>query len=177
MRGCSVPRALPWNACPQWRGYVAPRWGTQGVALGWVCRAPSGLPSASICVHLRFVFPICSLLCLLCIFVANPLPIRVHPWFFPPMSRPLRAGFEGVFCPPGRCPGMLARNGGGMSRPFGAPLRHLRPSAVICGLFSHLFSLVWLIFRRLGLIRPISPISLIRRILISPLVLLVPLCG
>jgi hypothetical protein len=48
-------------------------------------------------------------------------------WFFPPMSRPLRAGFEGVFCPPGRCPGMLARNGGGMSRPFGAPLcAHLR---------------------------------------------------
>ena len=48
---------------------------TQGVALeclpamAGVCRAPSGLPSAPICVHLRFISPIT--LCLLCLFVAN----------------------------------------------------------------------------------------------------------
>ena len=64
-------RVYPWFYPPMSRPLRAGFEGvfcTQGVALGCVCRAPSGLPSAPFCVHLRFISPVT-----LCRFVANPL--------------------------------------------------------------------------------------------------------
>jgi hypothetical protein len=110
------------------------------------------LPFCASCASLWLIFFICASAVSFSHFL-GVLAVQPHPCpsvFYPPMSRPLRAGFEGVFCTQGvalvwvcRAPlGLVFTSLCEASPPlsvysvYSVVTSPLRPSASICGLLS-----------------------------------------